>query len=143
MVRLARARVPGAVDIRRASLSEPLGWLDDESQDVAVMALVLHPLDEPSNDGLASAGRSYFGVETVEETWQDDWTVRWLRQPLERWCAEFADAGFVIERLVEPQPVAAMERVDPDVYRKLLNEPGFIVFQLAKSRVVPVFSGGA
>jgi ubiquinone/menaquinone biosynthesis C-methylase UbiE len=153
MVRLARQRLGDQADVRVATLSKPLDWLADASHDLVVLALVLHHLDDrvtalrelrrvlapggrllvstthPTSDWLI-AGGSYFSVELLEDTWQRGWQVRWWRQPLERWCAEFADAGFVIERLVEPQPAEEMVESFPDVHAKLVREPGFILFQL-------------
>lgn len=131
MVRLATTRLGATCDIRQASLEEPLDWLADESCDAAVMALVLHHVDareaafrelfrvlrpggclvlstvHPTSDWLRHGG-SYFKTEVVEETWGDGWAVRYWRQPLDAWCREFTEAGFVIERLVETRPVPEM-----------------------------------
>ena len=48
-------------------------------------------------------------------------------------CDEFADAQFVIERLLEPQPTAVVEALDPKAYATLTAAPGFIVFRLKKA----------
>ena len=159
MVRLARTRLGAAVDLRVSDLNDPLTWLADASHDLALMALVLHHVDNrasalselhrvlrpggrlvlstthPMRDWRFHGG-SYFDVAVVEETWQDDWQVRYWRQPLERWCAESADAGFLIERLVEPQPIPAMAETHPHEYEKLSNEPGFVAFRLLKPCVI-------
>jgi SAM-dependent methyltransferase len=46
-------------------------------------------------------------------------------------CAEFAEAGFLIERLVEPRPLTESASVDPARYHRLVSEPtGFIAFRL-------------
>jgi len=155
MVRLARSRLGEGVDLRVSDLNHPLTWLADDSQDLAVMALVLHHVDNresalrelhrvlrpggglvlstthPTRDWRFQGG-SYFDVEQIEETWGDDWRVRYWRQPLQQWCSEFADAGFLIERLIEPQPIPAMAKTHPDEYQKLTNEPGLIAFRLVK-----------
>ncbi len=81
-------------------------------------------------DWLQRGGGDYFAIEPVEELWQQTWRVRYWRQPLERWCAEFANAGFAIERLVEPRPIPAMAEHYPEDYAKLRSEPGFIAFSL-------------
>jgi SAM-dependent methyltransferase len=156
MVRLARNRLGAQADIRQGTLGQPLTWLADESQDLALMALVLHHLDNrvsalrelarvlrphgrlvlstshPTTDWLGHGG-SYFTREVIEETWRDDWQVRYWRQPLESWCAEFAEAGFAIERLVEPRPVPGMADRYPEDHERLLREPGFIGFRLLKT----------
>jgi len=47
-------------------------------------------------------------------------------------CAEFAEAGFLIERLVEPRPVPEMEKLFPETYRQLSERPSFIMFSLLR-----------
>jgi len=57
--------------------------------------------------------------------------VRYWLAPLETTCAEFAEAGFLIERLLEPRPLPAAATVDPARYHRLASEPtGFIAFRL-------------
>jgi SAM-dependent methyltransferase len=156
MVALAAGRVGSPARFRVHDLAAPLSWLDDESFDVAVMALVIHHLDDrvaalreirrvlrpdgslivsthhPTTDWLRQGG-SYFEVEVLEETWRRDWHVRFWRQPLAATCAEFREAGFLIERLIEPLPVPAMATQYPSDFDKLNREPGFIAFRLVKA----------
>lgn len=77
-------------------------------------------------------GGSYFDRGPVEETWQTDWRMKYCRQPLEAWCQEFFDAGFLIERLVEPRPAKTMAERYPDVRDHLNHSPDFIGFSLYK-----------
>ncbi len=156
MVRIARQRAGDRLDVRVHDLDSPLDWLADESFDAALMALVVHHLDDrpaalrelhrvlrpggglvvsthhPTSDWLRLGG-NYFSVEPVEEDWHDGrWHVRFWRLPLSRICEEFTEAGFLIERLVEPLPVPEMADRFPQDYAKLIREPGFIVFRLLK-----------
>jgi ubiquinone/menaquinone biosynthesis C-methylase UbiE len=154
MVRLASQRVP-AGEFRVHDLVEPLSWIGDGSFDLAVMALVVHHLDDrtaalrevrrvlrpggslvlsthhPTADWLQQGG-SYFDAEVIEETWHRGWEVRYWRQPLGDTCAEIADAGFLIERLVEPLPSPDMAEGDPEHFERLSLSPGFIVFRLQR-----------
>lgn len=156
MVRLARQRLGSDAPVRQSSLAAPLDWLADASQDRVVMALVLHHLEDrvaalaelarvlrphgrlvlstvhPTSDWLRHRG-SYFTSEPIEEDWHGGWQVRYWRQPLAAWCEEFEQAGFVIERLVEPRPVPAMAASHPDHYEHLLRQPEFIAFRLMKA----------
>ena len=157
MVLLARERVRENATFRVHDLQQPLSWIEASSFDLAVMALVIHHLDDrtaalremhrilrpdgalvvsthhPTTDWLLRGG-SYFDVSVVAETWERGWDVRFWRMPLTKTAAEFHDAGFVIERLVEPLPAPEMAEQHPDDYRKLRNEPGFIAFRLTKRR---------
>ena len=156
MIRLATEGVRGPVEFRVHDLGEPLHWLEDGSFDAALMALVIHHLDDrvgplrevarvlrpggrlvvsthhPTGDWLRKGG-SYFTVEKIRETWSRGWQVAYWRQPLEATCAEFAAAGFLIEQLREPGPSDLLRERYPDVAEKLSVEPGFVVFRLLKA----------
>lgn len=158
LVNLARRRVSGRADIRVHDLADPIEWLADDSIDQAVMALVLHHLAHPVSAlreihrTLKPGGRvvvstvhptadwqqlggSYFTDEMLDGTWNSGWEARFRRAPLTVWCAEFREAGFVIERLVEPLPAESMRERFPETFDKLSNAPFFIVFVLQKSPV--------
>lgn len=155
MVELARDRVEERRIFRVHDLQSPLEWLESGSFDLALIALVIHHLDDrasalremhrilrpdgalvvsthhPTSDWVHHGG-SYFTVSVIEETWSRGWNVRFWRMPLTQSVAEFTDAGFVIERLVEPRPVPQMADEYLDDYEKLQSEPGFIAFRLIK-----------
>jgi hypothetical protein len=85
----------------------------------------------PTADWLRLGG-SYFDVGLVEESLspRHHWPVRAWRRPLTAACREFRAAGFLIEELVEPRPVAEMGRRFPADYARLEREPAFIAFRL-------------
>ena len=156
MVDLARERVGGQASIRVHSLEEPFDWVDDQTIDVAVNALVYHYANDRASflseihrvlrpDGVLvisthhpagdwhRLGGSYFAVEPVTETWATGWEITAWRVPLTQLTAEFTEAGFLIERLVQPAPQPEMAKSDPGSYQRLSTEPGFILFRLVKS----------
>ena len=75
-------------------------------------------------------GGSYFAEEPVTETWSKGWEITAWRMPLSAMTEEFAAAGFLIERLVEPMPHADMAAEHPRQFERLTTNPGFIVFRL-------------
>jgi len=77
-------------------------------------------------------GGSYFAVEPVRGSLvsQHDWPVCTWRRPLTQICQEFEQAGFLIERLLEPRPVKEMAARDPESYPRLNAAPAFIAFRL-------------
>ena len=149
MIELCRQRVPSG-DFRVHDLARPLDWLPDCSFDLALLALALEYVDDrvaalaelrrvlrpegalvlsrqhPFGDWLRHGG-SYFDVRVIEEIWGKGWKVRYWLAPLEQTCEELFEAGFVIERLLEPRPDPEAAEIDPEDYAQLSQEPrGFL-----------------
>ena len=156
MIDLARTRVGDQVELRVHSLDEPFTWIEDSSTDVVVCALAYHYVSNRDGflreahrmlrsdgaliisthhptDDWRRLGGSYFDVGTVTETWSTGWEITTWRMPLTQMTEEFAAAGFVIERLIEPIPEPAMRDTHPDAFAKLSRQPGFVQFRLRPS----------
>ncbi len=155
MIELARARVGPEVDLRVHPLEEPLDWVPAETLDVVLCALAYHYLNDrpaflrevhrmlrplgalvisthhPAADW-ARLGGSYFEVSPVTEIWSRGWEITAWRVPLTTISEEIADAGFVIERLVEPRPEPGMADSHPETFERLSTEPGFVLLRLRK-----------
>lgn len=155
MIELARTRVGDTAGLRVHSLEEPFTWVEDESIDVVISALVYHYVNNrrgfvaevhrmltadgvfvisthhPAGDWHRLGG-SYFAVQPVTETWSKGWEITAWRMPLAQLADELTGAGFLIERLVEPAPQPQMAESHPDSYARLSTEPGFILFRLLK-----------
>lgn len=153
MIELCRERV-GQGDFRVHDLADPISWLPDDSVDLVLFALAIEYVDDrvaalrelrrvlrpggalvfsrlhPTGDWLRHGG-SYFDLRVVHETWSTGWQVHFWVAPLEVTCEEIYRAGFLIERLLEPRPLAEAEAMEPEGYRRLAHEPrGFIAFRL-------------
>lgn len=158
MVELARKRLGDLAQVLQADLGKPLPFRVCEF-DLVVCALVIHHLDDreaclreffrvlrpggravistqhPTTDWLRKGG-SYFEVKEEEDTWhrhERAYTVRFWREPLTSFSAAISDAGFLIERLVEPLPAPTMRERWPEDWEKLHREPGFLVVSLVKA----------
>lgn len=153
MIALARERVGPRAELVVHDLERPFTWLADGAVDLVVSALVHHHLTDrcaflremhrvltpdgalvisthhPTDDWVRLGG-SYFAVEPVTETWSRGWDVTSWRLPLGLLAEEFAEAGFLIERLVEPSPDPSMAESHPEAFEKLSNRPGFVLFRL-------------
>jgi SAM-dependent methyltransferase len=153
MVELARRRTLGRADVRVHSLEDPLDWVDDATVDVVLCALAYHYVNNrvgflsearrvlrPGGSLVISThhptadwcrlGGSYFSVAPVTEVWSKGWEITAWRMPLTQLTEEFAKAGFVIERLIEPAPEPDMATTHPETFRRLSTEPAFVLFRL-------------
>jgi SAM-dependent methyltransferase len=157
MVELARKRLGSTARIEHADLNAPLP-LADEGFDLIVCALAIHYVDDraatlrefhrvlrpggrvvlstqhPTTDWMRKGG-SYFDTREEVDEWKRDgrtYEVRFWREPLTSLCAAVAEAGFLIERLVEPLPADSMRQRWPEDWEQLRTEPGFLVLRLVK-----------
>lgn len=155
MIDLARRHTAGQITLRQHDLTQPLYWLPNNTADIALLALVIHYIDDrvallrelhrvlrpgghlivstshPTADW-HSAGGSYFDSGWVQQQWSCGITHRFWRQPLHAWCTEFTTASFTIDAITEHQPTTEMARTHPSEYETLTRAPGFIAFRLTK-----------
>jgi SAM-dependent methyltransferase len=154
MVALARERLGDSAEIVEARLGEPLPF-GDGAFDLAVCALAIHYLEDkgpalaelhrvlrpggalvlstqhPTIDWLRKGG-SYFDIAQETDTWRLGVDVRFWREPLTVLCDAVHRAGFLIERLVEPEPSDLIRERWPDDYDDLRRAPGFLALRLLK-----------
>ncbi len=157
MVRISRERLGDRATVLVADIAEPLGFAATGDFDLVVASLVLHYVRDwegvlrelrrvlsptgalvfsthhPSMDWLLHSPEDYFAVKQVTETWSKggrDFEVTFWRRPLTDMCQAVAGAGFCIERLLEPLPVASLATQDRPTYEVLRTRPRFLFFRL-------------
>ncbi|HEX6751607.1 MAG TPA: class I SAM-dependent methyltransferase [Longimicrobium sp.] len=146
------AEMRGRAEVRAADLRRPLDFAADGAFEGIVSALVLHYLRDwgpalaefrrvlapggwllfsthhPAADANRLAhGEDYFDVVQEEDHWARVGLVRFYRRPLTAIAGALADAGFGIERIVEPRPSEAFRQLKPDAYERLLRFPEFLL----------------
>jgi SAM-dependent methyltransferase len=153
MVEISRERASQG-EFRVHDLADPIRWLPDGSVDLVLCALAIEYVSDrvaalrelrrvlrpggalvlsrqhPTGDWLRHGG-SYFETRLIHETWSKGWQVHYWLAPLQTTCEEIFQAGFLIERLLEPRPVPEAAALDLADYERLAREPrGFIAFRL-------------
>lgn len=90
-------------------------------------AWLLFSTHHPAADAARFGTTNYAATEHVVDHW--DWVgdVEFYRRPLSEVVAAVVDSGFVIERLVEPVPVAEFRALDPDAWERLMRQPEFLI----------------
>jgi SAM-dependent methyltransferase len=129
---------PRSVDGVTCSLA--LHYIRDWSVPLGSFASALQPggwvvlsIDHPFAPPLAAQRGGYFDTELVTDTWRKadvEVSQRFWRRPLSAVVDAFADAGFLVERIAEPQPSPeALERF-PAELAVVVGVPNFIVYRL-------------
>lgn len=156
MIDEARRRCAGRGRFLVADLAEPLP-LEPRSLDGITSSLALHyvrdwsvplrsfasalrpggwaviSLDHPFGPPLPGQQGGYFDTELVSATWRKadvEVSQRFWKRPLSAVADAFAGAGFVIDRIAEPQPSQqALDRYPADL-ADFAGVPVFIVYRL-------------
>ena len=159
MVEQARHRLGDKVKVLQANLEEPLMFAESGSFDLIVSPLVLDyiadlpsllkdfyrvlrspgclvfSIGHPFGGFLRHDEGSYFETRLVEETWRGfgvEVKVPFFRRPLEAIVRPLFDAGFIIDRLLEPRPTEEFKRVEPEDYENIQQQPGFMTIRACK-----------
>jgi SAM-dependent methyltransferase len=157
MVELTTARLAGRGRAIRADFSDLRAFCADGSFDLILSSLALHYVADltktfrewarvlradgrivfsthhPTHDGNSLLEPGYLVEEVIEERW--GWlgqNMRYYRRPLSALTEPLADAGFLIERMVEPRPSEELRRADPEGYRQLSRLPAFLFVRARK-----------
>lgn len=159
MVGLARQRLGDRATVLQADFGRPLDFLAGASFDGVLSPLALdyvldwhavfrefHRLLRRPGWFVCSVGHpfadfkrhnegNYFDIELVEEEWHGfgrPWQVRFYRRSLQDLLNPLLDAGFALDRILEPRPTAEFRLADPEGYAELYREPGFLCIRAIK-----------
>jgi len=154
--RVSRAGLGATVTVTQHDLEQPFAFVESNSVDLAVCALAVHHVtNRPSLfsevhrvvrsggrfvvstthpiDDWRLAGGSYFESRWIERPMGERGDVmRFQRAPMSVWVNELLEAGFVLERMVEPQPNPKLGELNPEKYQRLTAEPLFWLLGLRR-----------
>jgi SAM-dependent methyltransferase len=151
LLRHAHSRATRA-ELRLHDLERPLDFAGDASFDGVVCALVIHHVRNrcqllaemrrvlrPAGWLVISithptADWQHFGGSYYDENWVDlpfgPGAIHFQRMMLETFLGELLDAGFILEKLVEPRPSVQLREVDEAAYARLTERPSFIAARM-------------
>jgi len=157
MTELARARLAGRCRVITGDFADLRDVLPDGSCDLVLSSLALHYVENlnavfcewarllrpggqivlsthhPIHDAKSVMEPGYLVEELLEEKW--GWlneSMRYFRRPLRSLTDPLSQAGFVIERILEPDPAAALAEADPKGYERLCRLPAFLFVRARK-----------
>jgi ubiquinone/menaquinone biosynthesis C-methylase UbiE len=146
-----------SITLRVADLTRPLDFLQDGSVDGILAPLVMHYIRDwkptlaefrrvlqpngwlllsthhPTTEAARFNVANYFVTEPMEDYWNWVGNVRFYRRPLTAIAGAITDAGFLIEKLVEPLPDEVFLEIKPDAFERILTYPEFLFI---RARVV-------
>lgn len=151
MVQLATARNKGRGCFFVHNMLEPLEMLETASFDKVLCALALHYVEDwnpvlqefarvlkpqgqlvlsighPFCDYQFSPSNNYFELEYFTTYWKSfDQRVSSYRRSLQDAIMPLLNNGFYLEELLEYQPIAAFEAINPETYQQLQQFPAFM-----------------
>jgi SAM-dependent methyltransferase len=160
MVRLTRERLGDRAQVFQADLEQPLDFLADAAFDLVLSPLVMdyvrewgaafaefHRVLKPGGHLVFSIEHpcakfhahretsNYFEVERVELEWRGFGTpvrVPSYRRPVSGVIQPLLEAGFVLERILEPTPTEEFKQHLPEDYEELSRSPGFMCVRACK-----------
>lgn len=71
---------------------------------------------------------NYLSVQS-HRTHIPEFDVTFWKQPISHTVDQLAEAGFVIEKCIEPKPLEKFKQVDPTGYERLMRIPDVIIFR--------------
>jgi GrpB-like predicted nucleotidyltransferase (UPF0157 family)/SAM-dependent methyltransferase len=152
MVAVARRKFGEVARFEVADITRPLP-VEDGSIDVITASLVLHyvrdwgptltefrrvlkpggalvfSVHHPGEDWRWFGKEDYFELELLEDEFPPGSRVRFYRRPLSWTFQAVRDAGFAVDRLVEPMPVPEADEADPKWAANLRSKPRFLYFR--------------
>jgi ubiquinone/menaquinone biosynthesis C-methylase UbiE len=159
MIEMTKKRVGNKAEIIRADLNDPLNFIEDDSIEVVLSSLTLHYIKDwdvvmnefnrilkkdgqlvisihhPFMDFTVFNKENYFSTELLDDEWDTNngkVKVQFYRRPLSRIITSIIEAGFIIEKLLEPMPIEQFKIEQPKIYDKLTKKPQFLFIRAKK-----------
>ncbi|HNY13473.1 MAG TPA: methyltransferase domain-containing protein [Candidatus Wallbacteria bacterium] len=160
MLEYTRKRAGNNIKCVLADISKPLPEIKDGTVDIIVASLIMHYIKDwaatflefhrilkkdgslifsihhPINDYLLFNKKGYFETELIEDEWKGfaggPLKVKYYVRPMGGVMSPLVEAGFKIDKFLEPRPVPECREKYPKTFEKLSKEPGFLLIRAQK-----------
>ncbi len=156
MVDYTLQRIHHQAKVIHADLEKPLDMLKSESFDLLIAPLVIHyikdwtPLFKELARVLKMSGKlifsthqpqaehylfhldNYYKKQQITDTWENVGKVSYYHHTLAELVTSLIDAGFSIEKWLEPQPLKEMQKAAPEMYEKITKNPWILFIRVVK-----------
>lgn len=155
MVNYSKALVKNEAEILLADLNQPLDMIPDHSIDLINSSLTLHYLNDldftigefariikpkgylifsvhhPAATPVWHDLDNYHETQLVTDIWKGmrNTEVTYFHRPLSAYTEALRRNGFIIEQIIEPQPLEIVRDLSAETYQDLIKKPVFLFFR--------------
>lgn len=155
MVELTKKRLHHKGQFYIADLEQPLIFLEANVFDIIIAPLVIHYIQDwhvffkrlsttlkpnglfifsthqPQTEVEIFGLKNYFDKTLITDNWPHIGEVKFYHHTLHELGEALFESNFVIERLLEPQPLPEMAKADPEMFANIIQKP-WLLFVRAK-----------
>jgi SAM-dependent methyltransferase len=159
MVEITRKRTQNKCPVFYADINNKLDFIKDGTFEIVLASLVLHyiknidnlfyeisrilkisgelifSIHHPLMEFVHFKRENYMEVELLEDEWtmgEEKIKVQFYRRPLNRMLQPLIEAGFYMEKILEPKPTKEFKEKLPEAYDRLLKQPNFLFIKAKK-----------
>jgi SAM-dependent methyltransferase len=159
MVEITRKRTRDKCPVFQADINNKLNFIEDGTFEIVLASLVLHyiknienvfyeinrilkingelifSIHHPLMEFVYFKRENYMETELLEDEWtmgEEEIKVQFYRRPLNKMLQPLIDAGFYIEKILEPEPSKEFREKLPEAYERLLKRPNFLFIKAKK-----------
>ncbi len=87
---------------------------------------------ENNETGSCKVFGDYLNVRQINDVWFKDFNVSYYHRPLSDIVHDILQSGFTIADFIEPRPIPAAAKINPQFYTIHTKIPKFMIFELTK-----------
>ena len=97
-------------------------------------ALFVFSTHQPHTEAKLFDIDNYYQKVLIKDYWKGVGEVQFYHHTIHELSEGLYEAGFLIERILEPKPLAEFQKADPDMYKNVSTKPWFLFVRAIKIR---------